>query len=194
MPLERQNYLELVDDRGIREEVESLDGLLGAWDARPGELCEPFVQRVPTGLCEVATRRGLSASLALSLLVEQALVLLDGGPVGYDLLVDRLEARAAAPAGVPLTPALAGYARNLMGGLNGSLRTSALDDSPAVVPVRLVARARASWPIALDYDDLERAIRWELAAVREGRTMSEWALRALLSAGPLGGLAPGLAR
>lgn len=194
MPLERQNYLALVDDRGIREEVESLDELLGAPDARPGELCEPFAQEVPAELREVAARRGMSASLALALLVEHALVLLDAGSLEHDRLVGVLDARAAVPAALPLTPALAGYARRLMGGLNGSLSASSLDDSAAVVPVRVVARARASWPIALDYDDLERAIRWELAAVREGRTMSEWAMRGLLGAGSLCGLAPGLAR
>jgi hypothetical protein len=194
MPLERPNYLELVGDGRSRDEVTSLDELLGTWDARPGELCAPFVQQVPTGLREVAARRGMSASLALSLLVEHALVLLDAGPVGHDRLADLLDARAAAPAGVPLTPALASYVRRLMGGLNTSQSASVMDDSAAVVPVRLLARARASWPIGLDYDDLERAMRWELAAVRDGRTMSEFALRALVGAGPLRGLAPGLAR
>lgn len=150
------------------------------WDVSPVAL------RV---LGDRARRAQLPLGLAGSLATEHALLV---GELGATV-VPRLNAHAGeACATSRLTDATAVYLRTL---------THAWRPDPAdELAWRLQLPARLSDRIAAHPDrdallggDLEQARRWEIAAVLSGATMTEWALRALLTAArdtrPTGGSA-----
>jgi hypothetical protein len=179
MPLQRQNgviqLLPTSDPVGA-----SLDELLGPSDMRPGELCEPVHVSVGPCLRRAADELGISTSLAIALVAEHDLLLADVEAGSHAIAV--LDARATARADLPLPPASADYARRLFAALNGSLGVGDADQIPPVIPARLMARVTAAGDVVLRGDCLHQALTWELAAIRAGRTMTEWALREVLAA------------
>ena len=92
-------------------------------------------------------------------------------------LLAYLDARAAtARSRMPLSAAGAEYVRVLVGAANRGLAPCPADDAVVVVPTRLAERLRACRELSLAVEGLRPALAWELAAVRAGRTMTEWAL------------------
>jgi hypothetical protein len=119
--------------------------------------------------------------MALAVVVERVLVTREvaGEPTLASALLDHA---AAAPPRLALSPAHARYARTLTAALNGRLAGHREDDPALVVPTRLADRLRAARDLELEAVALRGALTWELAAVRCGRTMTEWALSELLAA------------
>jgi len=148
------------------------------WDVSPVAL------RV---LGDRARRAQLPLGLAGSLAAEHGLVLHELGAS----VVATLNARASeACATGGLTDATAVYLR----ALTHAWRADPADE----LAWRIQLPARLSDRIAVHPDrdallggDLEQARRWEIAAVLSGATMTEWALRALLTAAREGRPAPG---
>lgn len=179
MPLQRQKLDGLVEAPPLAASGESLDELLGPSCGRPGDLHQPAPLAVPEKLASAAHAVGLPASVALSVVAERALVTREGADAAAAALLDH--AAAAAPQ-LALSPALADYARTLLTALNGRLAGRGEDDAVVVVPTRLADRMRAAPDLELEAASLRAALTWELAAVRCGRTMTEWALSELLAA------------
>jgi hypothetical protein len=179
MPLQRHNALHVVPP--VPSEGRSLDELLGPVDVRPGELHEPVHVCVPAMLRERAGRLGVSTSLALTVAVERQFLDADLRCAGVSG-VGWLDERAARSAALPLGSARADYARMLMAALNGHLPARADTDACVVVPSRLADRVRSAQALDLAGIELRSALTWELASVRSGRTMTEWALSEALAA------------
>jgi hypothetical protein len=154
---------------------------------RFGDWREPLAYDLsdPAALAGVAASLRIDAGVALTLLVERALLLTDLDALGQDVddarLVLGLE---AAEPNVVLGPGLpnAGYAR----GLNGS---SSPGDVRGVfsLPARILPRASEGLVrTALAEAPLERAlaeaVAWERAALAADRLMAEWALLVLIAA------------
>ncbi len=139
----------------------------------------------PSALAAAAESVRIDAGVALTLLVERALVLTDLDGLGHDVddarLVLGLE--AAEPT-VALGPGLpnAGYARSL----NGSAAPGEIRGVFSL-PARILPRASESLVrSALAERPLERAlaeaVAWERAALAAERLLPEWALLVLLAA------------
>lgn len=182
MPLQRPNSRGLVEVPPLAACGDRLDELLGPSLGRPGDLHHPTPIAVPEELASAARAVGLPTSIALSVVVEHVLVTREvaGEPTLANALLDHA---AAAPPRLALSPVHARYVRTLTAALNGRLAAHREDD-PAlvVVPTRLADRLRAAPELELEAAALRRALTWELAAVRCGRTMTEWALGELLAA------------
>lgn len=161
---------------------------------RAGDRHEPWTLAVGDALralAEAAAAAGVEFELAVRLCVETALVRDDLRPAGIDLA--QLDALAAAAVvATRVDAAGCAYLRRLTRREQASARPRALGDAVIVgLPARLSARL-----LAADLDDLlanadvESALAWEIAAVLDGRTISEWAplaaLRALAAAPPAG--------
>ena len=154
---------------------------------RFGDWREPLAFDLPDGraLASAAGAARIDPGVALTLLVERALLLTDLDALGHDVDDARLvlDLEASEP-GVALGPGLpnAGYAR----GLNGS---GAAGDTHGVfsLPARilpradenLVASALAEAPLVRA---LAEAVAWERAALGADRFLGEWALLVLLAA------------
>jgi hypothetical protein len=136
-------------------------------------------------LAAAAASLRIDAGVALTLLVERALLLTDVDALGHDVddarLVLGLEAEEQT---VVLGPGLpnAGYAR----GLNGSSSPGDVDgvfSLPARILPRasepLVASTLAETPLRRA---LAEAVAWERSALATDRLMAEWALLVLLAA------------
>jgi hypothetical protein len=151
---------------------------------RPGDRREPtpiYVDRAILQLVEAAAARGLDLDQAASLLVERALLLEDAAYLGMSeadaYAVLRTAASTLRRLAVPA--ATARYIRILTGGRALSPRREVEGRRHLALPVRLSARtARINLAQVLRADDLDEAIRLEMAAAASGRTMSEWALLA----------------
>jgi hypothetical protein len=154
---------------------------------RFGDWREPvaFDLPAPAALSAAAGTVRIDAGVALTLLVERALLLTDLDALGHDIddarLVLGLE---AAEPNLLLGPGLAnsGYARLL----NGS---SSPGDVRGIfsLPARILARAdEALVRSALSEAPLQRAlgeaVAWERAALASDRLLGEWALLVLLAA------------
>lgn len=159
--------------------------LVFAVSTRAGDRLEPWTlptSPVITRLLERAAAAGLDAELAVRLCVEQALVRVtlcgvSVDPRGLDQVAAqrRFERR--------LTDRDAAYAGRLTHTTGATLPVAA---SPSVVglPLRLAGQLDdAQLPELLRDADPVQARSWELAALSEGRTMTEWALLTALSAG-----------
>lgn len=182
MPLERQNYLGLAEVMAPEASGHTLDELLVPACRRPGELSEPTTLDLPASLKVAAREAGIPASLALTVVAERSLVTREMGAEAAEL-VALLDARARLPCRLRLSAASADYARVLVAALNGRSEASRQDDTVLVVPTRLADRLRAVPGLSLPVESLRDALSWELAAVRAGRTMTEWALGEALAAG-----------
>jgi hypothetical protein len=181
MPLQRQKPHRLTPLPPPAARGETLEELLGTWVGRPGDLHEPARIPVPTGLVSAARGVGLPTSLALAVSAERALVVREvtGDARTISALLDKA---TSAPPRLALSAAYASYARTLIAALNGRLPRHEEADSVSVVPTRLTDRLRAVPDLELQPGALRGALEWELAAVRCGRTITEWALRELLAA------------
>jgi hypothetical protein len=154
---------------------------------RFGDWREPlaFDLPAPASLAAASASLRIDAGVALTLLVERALLLTDVDALGHDVDDARLvlDLEAAEP-NVTLGPGLpnAGYARSL----NGS---SLPGDVHGVfsLPARILPRASEQLVAsALGEAPLERAlaeaVAWERSALAADRLLGEWALLVLLAA------------
>lgn len=129
-----------------------------------------------------AARAGLSSQEAVQLALERELVLADAAAFGLDVDAARAilgaVARSAA-ARRPLSPGDAARVRRLA--TAQPLLVPALAGALTVeLPDRVATRARGSVPArALDERVVAEMVAWELAALLDGRSMSEWALKEL---------------
>ena len=124
-----------------------------------------------------ADATGLSLDQAAALGLERAFVRQDlagAGALSDDEVCQLLDSAALeARPRLPLSAALAAYVRTLR--LRPPLAGVA-SASHVAIPLRLADRARAAEPApGCTTSELEQAVDWEVAAVIEGRTMSEWA-------------------
>jgi hypothetical protein len=154
---------------------------------RPGERREPLtLPRLPNNLAVAAEARGLELSCAVELCLERALVLRDLADLDRLGLYARVLDRAArTPVRRPLSPAKARYLQMLVTARDRPPVPSGADSSKnkAVVdvPLRLFPRVLDIVDEAILGDcDLHAALQIEIAAVSDGRTMSEWAAFAAL--------------
>jgi hypothetical protein len=179
MPLQRQNCLKLSLAPELAVTGATLDELLPP-SGRPGDLQEPWSVDIPMRLKLAAREAGIGSSLAFTVVAERCLVTLDLAGAGSGA-VALLDARASSPTGLPTSHAQAAYTRVLVSALNGGLAAHQQDDPTVVVPTRLAARLRETSTLEVGPESLRAAIAWELAAVRAGRTMTEWALGEVLA-------------
>jgi hypothetical protein len=138
---------------------------------RPGELHEalPLSEDFAQAIATQATQAGVGLDVAASLVVEAGLIADD-----TQLTTGAQEPQSNHEA-LALPEASARYLRALTVGRRRG--APVLPRGSVAVPVRLVPRlAAASIERLVGAIELEVAIAWEIAAVRQGRTMSEWAL------------------
>lgn len=125
---------------------------------------------------------GLDTQQAVQLGLERDLALRDSAAFGLEAETARLILRRAALAGRPrvaLTPRLAERIRSLQM-TKPHPETDAREGLLVAVPDRLLTRVRGRIPAtALRPTAVPEMVSWEIAATLEGRTMGEWALRAL---------------
>jgi hypothetical protein len=145
---------------------------------RPGEHHEALAisADVAGELAASAAAAGVSIDAAITLLVEARMALDWLQAAGIS--AEQIEVQSGQM--VALSAAEAGYVRALTM-LRGSVRRVSLP-APGCslvvsVPVRLVARCSPDLLARAARGDLGQAIRWEVAAVREGLSMGEWLTR-----------------
>jgi len=124
-------------------------------------------------ITKAAVRTGLAVDVAASLALEAGL--LSVRLPNLQQLKDDPQ-----PACLAQSEASARYLRSLtVGRRQGQVSTR--PPRSVSIPVRLVPRLSAvDVEQLIDVVALERAIAWEVAALRSGQTMSEWALEQLL--------------
>ncbi|HET6506199.1 MAG TPA: hypothetical protein VFG42_05385 [Baekduia sp.] len=156
------------------------DDEIRAWDVRrPGELHRALTLApdAATRLRAEAAADGTSPSVAVTVKLEAALaveLLRSRGIADPIALLDQV-ADAQRPLHA-LSTAEADYARSL------TLDRFGGHEPDLTVPVRLHSRVRTHDVEALlDVVGLCRAIRWELAALRAGATIAEWAALSALA-------------
>jgi hypothetical protein len=172
---DRPNHLRSID--GDRTTPSPVDEVVVAHVALRGERNEPWTLPVTDDLRALdtdAARAGFDLELALRLVTETALVIEDLELL--DVSFERLDALAAgATVRGTVDPCHAAYLRRL----TASSPRAPRDLDAFVVaglPARLSTRLLAvDVPALVGRADLERARTWEIAAVLEGRTISEWA-------------------
>jgi hypothetical protein len=153
---------------------------------RFGDWREPlaFDLRHGAALAAAASSLRVDTGVALTLLVERALLLLDLDALGHDVDDARfvLSVEASEPS-VVLGPGRpnAGYARGLGNGVASD------PDGRFSLPARILERVDEQLvAAALEERPLERALSealaWERAAVTSDRLLAEWALLTLLAA------------
>jgi hypothetical protein len=131
---------------------------------------------------EASAQVGLDAPLAVRLALERALVLHEAQDFRLD--VERVRrilscAAAEARASRPLSARQAGYIRRLCG--ETRLAPVEVQEGLSVpIPDDLLTRALKTVPeTVLHQDAVLEMLSWERAARLEGRTMLEWALKAI---------------
>jgi hypothetical protein len=168
-------------DHAPRFAVPSFDEEIAVWDVRrPGELHEALALDPDAArrLTAEALADGTSPSVALTVKLEAALAVEQLRGRGVADPAGLLDAIAGAQRPIhALSTAEADYARSLtldrIGGHAHGL----------TVPVRLHSRVRTHDVEALiDVVGLQQAIRWELAALRAGLTLVEWAALSAIDA------------
>jgi hypothetical protein len=148
---------------------------------RPGERREPLaLPNLPTALVVAATASQLELGCAIELCLERALVVRDLSELGRsDLYPPLLELVASARIRRGLPTAKARYLQTLLAARErpGFMPDSERGGSDTVVdvPLRLFPRVLDVVNEGFDAQQLDEAIRLEVAAVADGRTMSEWA-------------------
>jgi hypothetical protein len=139
---------------------------------RPGELHEalPLPEGSAQAIATQAADAGVGLDVAASLVLEAGLIADDTRMSSWG------QGRQSNHEALALPEASARYLRALTVGRKRS-GAAVLPRGSVAVPVRLVPRlAAASIGHLIGAIELEVAITWEVAAVRQGRTMSEWAL------------------
>jgi hypothetical protein len=181
MPLERQKRSGLRVIPVSEPTGGTLDELFGPPGGRPGELREPLPFAVSASFLQAARAAGVSSSLAATVTAERWLVGRELGGERAQLLAC-LDARAVSVRSeLALSAVNAGYARLLLAALHGQHVPPCDGDAVLVVASRLADRLRAAEGVELAAQALRPALTWELAAVRAGRTMTEWALAEVLA-------------
>jgi hypothetical protein len=148
---------------------------------RPGERREPLaLTNLPTAFAAAATASQLELGCGVELCLERALVVRDLSELGRtDLYPPLLELAASARVRRGLPTARARYLQMLLAARDwpGFMPDSERGGSDTVVdvPLRLFPRVLDVVNESFDAQQLEEAIRLEVAAVADGRTMSEWA-------------------
>ena len=122
--------------------------------------------------------------MAVAVVVERELVLeaslSNTGTAVTDMLDERAKEATVRSGG---SAAACSYVRVLLAVLQRP-GVEVATDAPVVVPVRIGDRLRATgYQPRLHPRDIASAVRWELAAVLAGQTLTEWALTELLRAG-----------
>lgn len=170
---------------GSNVQTAGVDELVAARTAtRPGDRHEPWTLSADRALCRIAedaVRLGLDFELAIRLVVETALTARDLLAAGVGLAsIDEQAKRTRVRR--PVDAAGSSYLRRLLREELGE--TPVLGSTVNVgLPMRLTARL-----LGADLHDLlaganvPRAREWEIAALSEGMTLSEWAAWAALRA------------
>jgi hypothetical protein len=153
-----------------------------AVSSRAGDRHEPWTLQATPALERVATvasRAGIDFDLAVRLCVESALAAADLRETGLEpAMLDR--AALGARVGDELEDRDAAYLRRLVRVSPCAPRPTAAGATVGL-PVRLTARLLGtSLDALLETTDPVRAVAWELSALLEGRTISEWAPLAAL--------------
>lgn len=156
---------------------------------RPGDLTEAWTFADGTILEPIrraARNRGLSPDLSVALVVERRLVLEELRTSGLAELETVLNRRSTeARPTMELWSAHNAYLENLLRGDDLERASNLPLRSPRVaLPIRLVDRLGAFSPfdeVPPREEELERAIEWEVAALRGGVLMGEWAYRCALA-------------
>lgn len=149
--------------------------LLGAFVRRPGELHEAFPLPAPAArwLAQEVARCGVEADVLGSVLLEASLV-------AKDLALERLAALEPEPFDTlprGLSAAEADYLRVLTVARRSRSARRAPPQAVIAIPVRLAGRlATVDVVQALSEVAAERALSWEVAALIEGRTLTECVL------------------
>jgi hypothetical protein len=146
--------------------------LLGREERRPGELHDIVTldEQAAATVVGKARHAGVSSGIALTVLVELELLDADLRTLGTSLS----EPPAAAAPALRLSAAEASYLRRLT--FRRPLKRGAVTPNVAVVPVRLLTRMTPETLTRAADADLERAIRWEVAALTMGRTIGEFGM------------------
>jgi hypothetical protein len=135
-----------------------------------------------TKFLESAARAGLDAPLAVRLALERALVLREGQEFRLDVeRIRRVLGRTAreARATRQLSPRQADYIRKLYRE-RPQPAVTVQDGLAVVIPDDLLTQVRDTVPeSALHEGAVNEMLAWERAARLEGRSMLEWALKAL---------------
>ena len=135
-----------------------------------------------------ARRRGLCANTAVALVIERRLALRaleSSDPGSLEVALDR---RSEEPrTSIELWSPHGAYLRHLLRGDDLERKSDRPLRSPRVaLPIRLIDRLGAESPTltSTSAGELELAVKWEVAALLCGETLTEWAYRcALLEAG-----------
>jgi hypothetical protein len=154
---------------------------------RPGDRLESwrFDEDALTGLRRAAGARGLCADTAVTLVIERQLVLAELAEAGLGDLEDTLDRRASeAKPQMELWSAHNDYLGYLLRSEKVESDSRSLLGSPRVaLPTRLVDRIAHRDLLANrvnDDQELESAVTWEIAALRSGELLGEWAYREAL--------------
>jgi hypothetical protein len=136
---------------------------------------------------EVAGERGICPETAVALVLERALIVQQpeiNGPEGRLAHLEHLARQAATQ--TPLWDAHSDYLLHLLGHTPGVPWARPLHSPRAGLPIRLIDRINLRIPNLQEEpsEALPAAVKWEIAAVLAGETMSEWAYRSALSAMP----------
>lgn len=162
-----------------------LHDIVSSETLRPGEFREPVTIDDPeanAALVAEAEACGLGPSQAASLMVEGLLLHRDLARMGFgadDASVRLDQAAARSRVSRPLADRDAAYLRALTAG--GRPPAGAAPQPPRLSVSRRLLRRSTREELALAVTvPLEPLVRWEVAAVCEGRTLTEWAFATLL--------------
>ena len=152
---------------------------------RAGDRHDPWTFAVTPRLrtlAATASALGVDLSLAVRVVVERGLTLRDLYALGVDPAPLDAIARAARIDGA-LDAASAAYVRRLSGGDGAAPRALGVQVTVGL-PLRMSTRLSGAGELdaLLVSDAVSAALAWELAAVLQGRTISEWAALTALRA------------
>jgi hypothetical protein len=158
---------------------------------RPGERREPLtLPGLPPGLTTAAARYGLDVGCVAELCLERSLLVRDLRELGRSAMYPRL-IETAAVTGIrrALPAARARYIQMLLAathrGPSGAEREPATTDVVIDVPLRLFPRVLdVVADTAFEPTEVRDALKFEIAAASEGRSMSEWAALTTLRLSP----------
>ena len=182
------NSLRLIaggSEPGETATLKNLPSLLPQLTRRPGEHLELYDFGSAASLAPIrraARKRGFDSETALALAIERALVVADiEARAGRPMLATLDERSIATMVNVGLCSAHSSYLQHLLGRHAAEGSSRPLNSPRVALPVRLMDRL-GSRNFVLDGDadrQLAAAIQWEISALAEGETISEWAYRTL---------------
>lgn len=148
---------------------------------RPGDRLESwrFEKGAFQELRGAAHAQGIGLDTAVALVVERRLSLDDLAEAGFGNLETALNLRArGSQPEMELWSAHHDYLRYLLRGEDAEL--GSVEPTRVAMPIRLIDRLAHREVFATgapDGDELRSAIEWEIAALRSGESISEWAFR-----------------